>query len=357
MKKREKYNTIIVDNDKRKKIEAINSRDKEEVAGALQKFTKIETITRDFSQTYKNAANETHPNAKQIVDRFHIFKNLTDDLLEYIKRTIKDRVKIVDLTNINAKETSEDGYLNKRDRDKQTTALKKWELIQEVQKLKKEGKNNSEISRLMELSRYTIIDYLKLTQPPVADRNCILDEYIPMIKKLIINGAKTDEIYQEIKEAGYKGKTSLLNSKLKGIRLEIKNNTKYLKRSKIKKLLYRPLDEIKDEDTRKALTEYLLINHELNVVIEMVRRFKEITFSKKPETLDDWIDEARSLGIAELSSFTNLLKSDIDAVKNAIIYTQYSNGPTEGFNNKTKVIKRQMYGRCGFSLLRLKVLA
>ena len=58
----------------------------------------------------------------------------------------------------------------------------------------------------------------------------------------------------------------------------------------------------------------------------------------------------------ELNSFVNLIESDIDAVKNAIIYN-FSNGLTEGFNNKTKVIKRQMYGRCSFDLLRLKILA
>ena len=58
----------------------------------------------------------------------------------------------------------------------------------------------------------------------------------------------------------------------------------------------------------------------------------------------------------ELNSFVELLESDLDAVKNAIIY-DYSNGVFEGFNNKTKVIKRQMYGRCNFDLLRLKILA
>ena len=37
-------------------------------------------------------------------------------------------------------------------------------------------------------------------------------------------------------------------------------------------------------------------------------------------------------------------------VKNAIIY-DFNNGLTEEFNNKTKVIKRQMYNRCNFDLL------
>ena len=97
-------------------------------------------------------------------------------------------------------------------------------------------------------------------------------------------------------------------------------------------------------------------NQELNTLINMLRRFKEIIFSKKPRRLNKWIKDAKKINVKELNSFITLIESDIDAVKNAIKY-DYSNGLTEGFNNKTKVIKRIMYGRCSFDLLRLKILA
>ena len=77
---------------------------------------------------------------------------------------------------------------------------------------------------------------------------------------------------------------------------------------------------------------------------------------KKTDKLDTWLKKAKQLDVIELNSFINLIESDIEAVKNAIIYN-FSDGLTEGFNNKTKVIKRQMYGRCNFDLLRLKILA
>ena len=75
-----------MDNDNKKKVELINSIEKDEVVKTLKLFTKIKTITRDFSQTYKNAINEALPKAIQIVDRFHILKNLTDDLNDYLKK-------------------------------------------------------------------------------------------------------------------------------------------------------------------------------------------------------------------------------------------------------------------------------
>lgn len=320
----------------------------------LKKFTKVKTVTRDFSQTYKNAINEAIPKAKQIVDRFHIFKNLTDDINNYIKRTIADTIKVVDHKELGSKE--EKRILNKRQQNKKDSAERKWKIIQEVQKLYEEGYNKSQIAREMGITRVTVNTYLIQKQPLERSTNSILDPYIPMIKELIIQGKKTTEIYEEIKTHGYNGKTSLLNSRLRGIRQEIRTNTKYLKRSKIKKLLFKPIEEIKDENLRKDLGEYLETNKELNKIINCIKEFKEVIFSKKVRKLSIWIKKAKKINVKELNSFITLIESDIEAVKNAIKY-DYSNGLTEGFNNKTKVIKRVMYGRCSFGLLRLKILA
>ncbi len=263
-KKREVFNTIFVDNDNKKKVEVIHSREKDDVVKTLKLFTKVKTITRDFSQTYKNAINEALPQAIQIVDRFHILKNLTDDLNDYLKRNIADRTQMIDKKGKAGIE--EEIILNRRQKNKRESAERKWEVIQEA-----------------------------------------------------------------------------------------RMNIKYLKRSKIKQLLFRNIEEIKDENTKKSLEEYLKTNHELNTIVNMLRRFKEIIFSKKPRRLNKWIKDAKKINVKELNSFVTLIESDIDAVKNAIKY-DYSNGLTEGFNNKTKVIKRIMYGRCSFDLLLLKIL-
>ena len=91
-------------------------------------------------------------------------------------------------------------------------------------------------------------------------------------------------------------------------------------------------------------------------MLNLIRKFKEVIFSKKTRKLYYWLKETKKINVKELNSFVTLIESDIEAVKNAIKYN-YSNGLTEGFNNKTKVIKRIMYGRCSFNLLRLKILA
>ena len=279
---------------------------------------------------------------------------MTDDLNDYIKRTIADTVKMIDKKGkaINDEEI----ILNKRQRNKKESAERKWKVIQEVQKLYKTGYNKSQIARKMNITRVTVNSYLIQKQPLERSTNSILDVFVPMIKDLILQGKKVYEIYDEIKAKGYKGKTSLFTSRLKGIRQETRINIKYLKRSKIKKLLFNDIEEIKDENLKKDLKEYMETNEEFDKIINCIRKFKEVIFSKKVRKLSFWIKRAKKINVKELNSFITLIESDIEAVKNAIRY-DYSNGLTEGFNNKTKVIKRVMYGRCSFNLLRLKILA
>jgi transposase len=56
-----------------------------------------------------------------------------------------------------------------------------------------------------------------------------------------------------------------------------------------------------------------------------------------------------------MQRFAQGVKSDLPAVKVAIL-TTWSNGQTEGQINRLKLIKRQMFGRRKFDLLRRRVL-
>ena len=183
-----KYEEKCSEIDKKRKIDVINSRDKDDAVVILKKFKNVKTVTRDFSQTYKNAINEALPKAKQIVDRFHIFKNLTDDLNSYMKRTIADTIKMID--NKDIEKSEEEIILNRRQKNKKESAERKWNVIQEVQKLYQDGYNKSQISRKMNITRATVNTYLLQKQPLERSTNSILDKYVPMIKELIIQGKK-----------------------------------------------------------------------------------------------------------------------------------------------------------------------
>ena len=86
-----------------------------------------------------------------------------------------------------------------------------------------------------------------------------------------------------------------------------------------------------------------------------MKEFHTAIFSKKPEKLDTWIKSAQKQDIPELQSFVEGILKDSTAIKNGIIFS-YNNGLAEGSVNKIKVIKRIMYGRNSFELLKAKVL-
>jgi transposase len=65
--------------------------------------------------------------------------------------------------------------------------------------------------------------------------------------------------------------------------------------------------------------------------------------------------QARESGLAKLVRFAQSLEQDLEAVR-AALELPWSNGQTEGQINRLKAIKRQMYGRAGFELLRARVM-
>jgi len=167
------------------------------------------------------------------------------------------------------------------------------------------------------------------------------------------------QIHDIIREKGYTGTQDAIRgfiSKERRIQRDLlascAGSEEFIDKKWLIRLLYKPIDELKG--ISEAQLKFVLKNYpEYNKIIDAVWGFRDILKSKEPEMLPEWIDRVSSFGIAELDSFIGGLRLDMDAVMNAIIY-DYSNGLAEGTVNKIKVIKRIMYGRCRFDLLKNK---
>jgi len=77
--------------------------------------------------------------------------------------------------------------------------------------------------------------------------------------------------------------------------------------------------------------------------------------NQEVDLFDSWLVNAEKCGIKSFENFAAGIRTDYDAVKNAIA-SSWSNGQTEGQVTRLKLIKRQMYGRANFDLLRIRVL-
>ncbi|HZJ56820.1 MAG TPA: transposase [Clostridia bacterium] len=95
LKKRIRYGTVMVDLNTHSIIDMIESREQEKVAEWLKSYPNIQVVSRDGSVTYHNSITEAHPMAVQVSDRFHLFKNLTDYAVEYLKKHLSKVIKIV----------------------------------------------------------------------------------------------------------------------------------------------------------------------------------------------------------------------------------------------------------------------
>ncbi len=108
-----------------------------------------------------------------------------------------------------------------------------------------------------------------------------------------------------------------------------------------------------DNATQRFL--HYLFEHapKLKVAGDSARRFAALIRGDDEAALEHWIADAAG---TELDALAKGIRRDIDAVKSAVTYP-WSTSPVEGRINRLKTLKRQMYGRAGYELLRNRLLA
>ncbi|MFJ4023162.1 transposase [Streptomyces hydrogenans] len=94
---------------------------------------------------------------------------------------------------------------------------------------------------------------------------------------------------------------------------------------------------------------------ELDALTGHVRAFGKMLTQLQGDQLPQWIKAVRADDLPSLHAFVNGLERDLAAVT-AGLTLPWSSGVVEGHVNRIKMIKRQMYGRTGFDLLRKRVL-
>lgn len=87
----------------------------------------------------------------------------------------------------------------------------------------------------------------------------------------------------------------------------------------------------------------------------LVMSFRDILHAGNPATLARWMNKAVGSGVYGMKRLVRKLNHDLAAVTN-VLCESWSNDPVEGHINRLRKLKRQMYGRTGFELLRARLL-
>lgn len=135
------------------------------------------------------------------------------------------------------------------------------------------------------------------------------------------------------------------------------NLRKYYKRSR--SLILHRYTTLKDDDKQRC-DLMLLYNDDLRLAHYLKERFFEICqnpkYSEQRTDFFDWIKMAENSGLKEFEDCAKTYQHWSKEILNAFKYKFISNGPTEGFNNKIKVLKRTSYGVRNFKRFRTRIL-
>jgi transposase len=93
----------------------------------------------------------------------------------------------------------------------------------------------------------------------------------------------------------------------------------------------------------------------METLYQLVQEFVTIVRQLQGEQLEAWQRKVRTCQISELQRFANGLEQDRAAVLVGLTRV-HNNGQVEGQVNRLKLIKRMMYDRAGFPLLRQRLL-
>jgi transposase len=118
-------------------------------------------------------------------------------------------------------------------------------------------------------------------------------------------------------------------------------------------IFLQPEDKLTPDETK--LRNHLSNNKILAQALKLGEEFREMIQAREAHGFADWLKSCESSKIPELRNLALGMRKDFSAIQNAL-HLPWSNGQTEGQINRLKLLKRQMYGRAKFDLLRLRCL-
>jgi len=119
-------------------------------------------------------------------------------------------------------------------------------------------------------------------------------------------------------------------------------------------LFFRKEEDLKPEE-QEHLRQLRQASPYLEVTYQLVEDFLYMVRERTGEQLEEWLNKVEASHLQAFHTFVTSVQKDKEAVL-AGLTLPWSNGPLEGHINRLKLIKRSMYGRAEFDLLKLRVL-
>ena len=348
------YGTIVCDLERRRVIDLLPGRSAAPVRDWLAAHPSVTVVSRDRSGPYAEAARTGAPTATQVADRWHLLVNASEALRGAVERhqleirSVAHRAVKDPSASPGLRETAAKPEVTSRRRDRCEAALC----------LHGEGLPTKEIARRLGASRNAVRRWVRAgrfvpyRRAPGSSR---LDRHLPFVEARWQEGQHSaTALYRELHAHGFTGGYDIVRrwaARRKRGAPARPPSTRIPSTRRITRWLTGDLAALSPED--RAFTEALCsAAPRLSQAAEVIRAFADLLRQNDPTGLTPWLDAAAA---TDLGGFVTGLRRDEPAVRAAIV-EPWSNGPVEGQVNRLKLIKRSMYGRAGFDLLRQRVL-
>jgi transposase len=391
--KGQKYGTIVVDLETSEVIDLLPDRDAATVSTWLAAHPGVELVSRDRASSYSQAATVAASQAQQVADRWHLLKNVREAVERLLERhlpVITDALKPADpdpkrvdaspggepeaTTTIEPtppESPSPPAPVSPRHEVAQAKRRRRVERFERVHELHHQGMPIRQIARELAMSRKAVRRYLSREhcpdwRPGRATRSG-MDAHREWVDARIAEGRiNASELHGELAA--------------KGVRLSYATVRRYLTRRLGQAGQTRPrvnaakpkpapppspkqlsFDWVRRPEKRTAeaqarLDKIRAARPDLMMALDLADEFTTLIRKRSTGTLTDWLSRAEISPCPEVRHFAEGIRRDESAV-NAAVTLRWSNGPVEGHVNRLKTIKRQMYGRAGFALLKARVVS
>jgi transposase len=299
-------------------------------------------VCRDGSGAYGEAVRQALPRAVQVGDRWHLWHGLGEAVRKEVAAHCACWAKDAPL----------------QEGKRAATTLERW---QQVHELRARNVGLLDCARRLNLSLNTVKRYDRASEPQRLQRvpkyrPTLVDPHRDYLRKRRAEepGAPVQQLLREIRERGYQGSANLLVRYINQGRLD--SDRPHLSPRRAARILLTRPDRLTGGQA-ETLARVGAACPEMTALAALIRSFAQMLApaGENEAGLQRWITSAREADLPHLHSFTRGLDLDSQAAT-AALTLPYHNGRTEGVNNKTKMIKRQMYGRAGFTLLRHRIL-
>jgi transposase len=381
-RKGQSYGTILVDQEQHRIVDLLPDREAATLANWLEDHSGIEIVTRDRASYYADGIKKGAPQAVQIADRWHLQKNLREMLENVLNRhrsQLKKAAAVLSPHHKSIEALSNKGLpeLKPKQRQSQRTMkqlaeheekrAQRVKRYEEVKRLQTTGISISAIGRQMGMHRETVRQFMRVDEYPEARppiKPSKVSPFTEYLKKRWLEGCyNARQLYREIKLLGYEGHLHILQAYLEPWRrllpeeIRRKQAIPAVSPPSPRKLVWWLLgdQEKLKEEQRAFITQLLEMNPTIKDACELAWEFRRMITERDGKKLDDWLRKAGQSGIREVISFVKGLRGEEAAVQAAMEY-EWSNGQVEGQVNRLKMVKRQMFGRANFDLLKARML-